>query len=642
MQQSLKTLVGTAVLALGGCAVESKLEGVQEQVEEISVPGPVCNQGQIWGNGQHSGIQCSGITGMRVAAKLLQDPSSQQIHDIRGFVNIHYGTPLTRGAWVFVPGKRGYTDDDNRGSATWSVTAHEWQGAKLVQRWSVDSAWKPFDAITTFGTTDGYEQVFQPAMTAAGIYMPESAGRLVRLDPTTGARLAVINPLAGTPFDGDPLALVNSSLTVAPDGSIVYTLAAWVSDGNPNIPPRGAWLVRVLADDSVTIAPWSKLAAASVGVPQERSLCHFQFGVAGTPAPLPWPPTLTELGPLFNCGAPRPPVNNAPAVSADGRYAFIASINNNAVFYSHVIKVDLSTMSPVWAASLRDNLFDGCGVNTPVNRPDNSVENWCRFGTTRGVDRTFNLPPAGRNTSLFATAPVVAPDGTIYISSYTSGYDANMGHLHRFSAAGQPLQTFIYGWEVTPAVIPEQGGGFSIATDFNENFATPYALRLSPELVVQTRTRIEDRGLQDTQAMNVQQAIDSEGNAYAVTMAGKLRKIDRAGRILETLLIGGSLELLNVSPAWGSDGEGRSVLYVPYAGRVLAVVGGNGTLANEEAEPLSDEAAEWALEGPTRVDDITDGADFPAEPAGECLRPPCPPPEMQLEQRCPCRICPCP
>src|SRR5499427_10733905 len=64
-----------------------------------------------------------------------------------------------------------------------------------------------------------------------------------------------------------------------------------------------------------------------------------------------------------------------------------------------------------------------------------------------------------------SSAPVVAPDGSILYGSYTR-YNYAEGHLLRFSSTGQFLNSYIFGWDDTPA-IRVHGNTYSIITKDN-------------------------------------------------------------------------------------------------------------------------------------------------------------------------------
>ena len=80
------------------------------------------------------------------------------------------------------------------------------------------------------------------------------------------------------------------------------------------------------------------------------------------------------------------------------------------------------------------------------------------MGAHTGVSPPDNLPGSGRVLDDSTSAPVVAPDGSIYYGAYTR-YNYAQGHLMRWSSAGQYLPSnndalsgFQFGWDTTPAL----------------------------------------------------------------------------------------------------------------------------------------------------------------------------------------------
>ena len=60
------------------------------------------------------------------------------------------------------------------------------------------------------------------------------------------------------------------------------------------------------------------------------------------------------------------------------------------------------------------------------------------------------------------SVPVVLPDGSILYGALTR-YPHLQGHLMKFSASGQFLASYPFGWDDTPAVYPHDGT-YSIIT----------------------------------------------------------------------------------------------------------------------------------------------------------------------------------
>lgn len=556
------------------CAAES------ETTERTQLGSPRCSGWeQIFGAASHAGKVCSEISGLSVLARVETDPSARREHNAAGFLAVHYGAPLTSMEWAYIPVKRGYTSLSRPGTQTWGVEARRWHAGALALQWRYESKFKPVDAISPGfgGLTSGYEQLFQPALViSAGVpttlYVPSEAGTLDRVDPLTGARLGVVNPLAGTAFDGDQGTVVSSALSVGPDGSVYYTVVAWPLNGNPSTPPRAAWLVRVLPTGLASVTSWASIASASLGIPQKADQCSYPYAVQSPQPPRPWPPSPTAPPFRGPCGGQRPTINAAPTI-ADGK-VLVLSTDNNATSHAYVIAVDVAAMTPVWAASLRGQILDGCGVLVPYGTDPFA----CRPGTTLGFDLNFNEPVAGRETGLMELTPMVAPDGTVYVGSYSGGYDDNRGHLHHFSDKGSPLGVYKFGWETTPFAFVHDGT-FSLVMDNNRttdgtDSAGVFAhARLSPSMTVESEFVVTNRATEANDMLNGQGAVDVVGNSYALNANGTLTKVSPTSTALETVELGVDLEPLSSELSWGQDDAGRQVLYVPFAGSVFAVGG---------------------------------------------------------------------
>ena len=118
-------------------------------------------------------------------------------------------------------------------------------------------------------------------------------------------------------------------------------------------------------------------------------------------------------------------------------------------------------MTGKWAASFRGRLNDGCGVSFPIGNPGGANANGgCAAGATFGVDPATNEPPPARVLDDSSSTPVVAPDGSIFYGAYTS-YNCAQGHMLHFSANGDFLNSFNFGWDNTPAIYPH-GGTYSV------------------------------------------------------------------------------------------------------------------------------------------------------------------------------------
>ena len=88
--------------------------------------------------------------------------------------------------------------------------------------------------------------------------------------------------------------------------------------------------------------------------------------------------------------------------------------------------------------------------------PVNGQPGGCRVGARNGVDPAENKPGAGRVLDDASSTPTIAPDGSILYGAY-SRYNYAQGHLMRFSANGDYLGAFGFGWDTTPAIYQHDG-----------------------------------------------------------------------------------------------------------------------------------------------------------------------------------------
>jgi len=174
---------------------------------------------------------------------------------------------------------------------------------------------------------------------------------------------------------------------------------------------------------------------------------------------LPWPPQPNANPSTTPCGSQRAALNIAPAIAPDGTI-YTVSKGHLVTRYNYLVAVN-SNMTGKWAASFRGRLNDGCGVSFPIGNPGGAGANGgCSAGATFGVDPGTNEPPPARVLDDSSSVPTVAPDGSIYYGAYTA-YNFAQGHMLHFSANGDFLNAFNFGWDNTPAIYPH-GGTYSV------------------------------------------------------------------------------------------------------------------------------------------------------------------------------------
>lgn len=577
-----------------------------------------------WGqNPQHQGyvsVRGQNLDGQ--LADLTYDPFVPlEQADNGGDLLAHYQAPLAVGNDIFMEFKTGRyvacADPDTGtpppgetvcGSDSWNLQiwnerALRWnESGQLVQRWNFASDWKPEPDANGLGA---WEPVFHAAVAGDSVYVPGFGGTIFKLDRDDGTVIARINPFTTI----DPNTFVSGPLTADSDGNIYYNVLKLHIDaaqdpwalgpgfngiGGHDI--DGAWLVKVDGENGST----RKVSYATL-VPGAPTTCKATFSTRN----LPWPPSPTATPRTVSCLSQRPGVNITPAIAPDGTiYTISVAHNPFASRYSYVIAVN-PDLTLKWASSLRGRLNNGCNNdagNFPGSTlPRNGAPGGCRLGATPGVDPATNEAPAGRVIDQSSSSPIVAPDGSVLYGSYTR-YNYARGNLFRFSASGQFLGAYDFGWDSTPATYSHDRT-FSIVIKDNHydvgsycNSATycpkapqgPYYItqlagtNMRPEWTFQnTNTQSCVRtptGLSCTTThptgfewcINAP-AIDRNGVVYANSEDGNLYSINQGGterqRIFLNLAIGAAYTPLSVA------GDGK--IYTENDGH-LFVVGNNG------------------------------------------------------------------
>jgi len=440
------------------------------------------------------------------------------------------------------------------------------------------------------GHLNGWEPVFHPELAGGFLYVPGAGGSVFRVDKASGAGTRIA-PFGGGP--PDPSLVVAGGLAASADGRVYYDViqvlpaTPWASDA------LGAWLVEISSDGSTRRAAFSSLVA---GAPTPADPCEVSFPSSS----LPWPPDPTAAPPTIPCGSQRPGLNVIPAIGADGTIYTVSRAHFNDR-YGYLIAVDPATLAPRWSASLRDRLSDGCGVLLPANGEPGG----CRAGATRGVDPATNRPPAGRVSDNGTSSPVVLPDGGVLIGALTR-YNWSRGHLFRFDAAGAFAASYHFGWDITPAIRPHAGGGYSIVTKDNHYEIGSYCgghfcpaepgrydiVSLDASLVPEwfftnentescvrqgdgTIACVSDHPDGFEWCIN-QPAVDADGIVYANSEDGNVYAIGTDGRLVSrlflTLALGAAYTPLSIG--------GNGILYTQNDGHLFAV--GNPLRATPE------------------------------------------------------------
>ena len=443
-----------------------------------------------WGqNAQHTGrALVIGQNPSHILADLVYDPFvPQEQAEEFGDLLAHYQAPLVQDQDVFMEFKSGkYVScdpvgtyepypcgPDNWNNQIWSEKRLHWQNGSLVTKWEFASDWKPEPDAS--GELGDWEPVFHAAVTGdQHVYVPGLGGTVWKLSQGAGQVVAHINPFGNTV---DPNTFVAGPLTADSQGNIYYnalklnitnsqdTNDPWSYgpnfDGQNVADIPGAWLVKIGADGKTQIVSYKAL------IPGAPSTCETTFGYDG--AALPWPPSPNaHVQSTVPCLSQRPGVNVAPAVAPDGTiYSVTVAHNPFASRFSYIVAFN-PNLTLKWSASLRGLLHDGCGVLLPPN----GTVGGCRTGSTIGVDPATNEPPAGRVFDQSTSSPTVTPDGGVLYGAFT-GYNYSRGHLYRFSAAGQFMSAYDFGWDTTPAIY-EHNGTFSVVLKDNHYGGSTY------------------------------------------------------------------------------------------------------------------------------------------------------------------------
>ena len=537
-----------------------------------------------WGqNARHTGSVT--VTGQRLEVALAAfeyDPLVPSLReDAGGDLLVHYMVPIVDGNDVYVMTRSGDWKSCSKfdppcGTGLWnymqrSITKLSWVNGQLTRKWSTPVHWWP---VPDNGST--WEPVFHPALVGDYIFSPCSAGTLLKIDKQTGEAVERINPFG----DRDANIFVTGPVTASPDGSLYYS-AMKLNPGGPwSMDVDGAWMVRIGPDGKSNKVSFSQL------LPNAPKSCLTSFTARDQ---LPWPPSSTAIPASAACGTQRPGLNAAVAVADDGTAYMVSRAHFNSSYsYLFAVNPDLSLQ---WAASLRDRLNDGCGVLLPQNGEPGG----CRVGTTIGVDPRTNQKPAGQVSDQSTASPSVAPDGAILYGALT-GYNHGRGHLMKFSAKGEYLAAFDFGWDNTPAIFAHDGT-YSVLLKNNHYGLRSYCgvdtfcLRDEEryELVSLNANLKKEWGFLSTNTMACERqengsvscsthpagfewcvnmvAVDREGVMYANSEDGNVYAIDRNGKQVGSLFLKVALGAAYTPLAIGPDG----LIYTQNAGSLFVV-----------------------------------------------------------------------
>ncbi|MGZ4896203.1 MAG: hypothetical protein ACXVJ0_07125 [Candidatus Angelobacter sp.] len=448
-----KVLAGACLLA-GLLAFLSVAAGAQ-----ILAPSHPPDWAQ-WGlNAQHS-LFDGGVTGQplnRNIVNLVYDfniDAEKADPNATGDLLVHYQVPLVDGNDVFIESKDGTYSNDSYGTQKWHQNKYTWQAGSLVKVWTFNTDWFAAGSSNLF-----WEPVYHAALANGFLYDPGQGGTIFKINKSTGAVVKRINPF-GTTIN--PNTFTASPISTDSSGNLYYNVVQ-ITQNNPTgfltDDVVGSWLVKVSPSDVVTKVSYSTLLTQAQikgeAVPRANDRCKVSF----SPTQLPWPPQPNANPQTTACGSQRAALNVAPAIASDGTIYTISKAHLVSR-YNYLLAVN-ANMTGKWAASFRGRLNDGCGVSFPIGNPGGAGANGgCSAGATFGVDPGTNEPPPARVLDDSSSTPVVAPDGSIFYGAYTA-YNFAQGHMMHFSANGDFLNSFNFGWDNTPAIYPH-GGTYSV------------------------------------------------------------------------------------------------------------------------------------------------------------------------------------
>ena len=371
-----------------------------------------------------------------------KDPSNGD-----GDLLVHYQTPLVDGNDVYMEFKSGtYTSIATWETQTWNEKKLSWVGNNLVAQWNFETDWKPVP-YNPVGLPS-WEPVFHAALAGSFVYVPGAGGSVFKVNKSNGSLVTQFKP-----FDNEIASnmFLTGPITADNAGNIYYNTLK-LNKNNPwGADVINAWLVKITSSGVISSASFKTIMTGEMSTNDD---CEVGF-----PTAPPWPPSPTAVAPTTKCGDVRPGVNVGPAVGPDGTIYTIAR-NHFVTRYGYVVAVN-PNLTPKWTASMHGVLNDGCNVQIPPN----GTPGGCSVGATTGVAPDTNSLPSGRVIDDSSSCPVVAPDGSIIYGSYTR-YNYAQGHMLRFSSTGQFLNSYLFGWDVTPG-IRSHGGTYSVMTKDN-------------------------------------------------------------------------------------------------------------------------------------------------------------------------------
>ncbi len=561
-----------------------------------------------WGaDPQHTGfVSVAGQNLNRLVADIVYDPLVPQEQALNGGdLLVHYQVPLVDGDSVFMESKTGQYTAGDYATQQWHQNKFTWVSGRLVKQWTFDSDWAPPGNQHSF-----WEPVYHAVLANGFVYDPGAGGTIFKLDKATGAAIARINPF-GTLIDAHTFTA--GPLSADSAGNIYYNVLKLQDNGSfYQNDAVDSWIVKVAPDDSIRMVSYTGLNPRA---PAASDLCYNAF----SSAQLPWPPSPDAIPPKVTCGLQRVAMNIAPAIAPDGT---IYTVTRAHFISRHGYLVALNPdLTLKWATSLRGDdtvpgdyfsggyLHDGCNDGTAASSgsmfPLNGQVGGCRAGARAGVDPATNRRGGGRVIDDSSSTPTIAPDGSVLYGAFER-YDYDQGELMHFSATGQFLNSFNFGWDSTPAIYPH-GGTYSVVIKNNHygdvgsycnveafcpsdrtgsNPASPeeyFVTQLSPTLSIEWSFKnlntnscsraadgsiscVSDHPFGFEWCVNAP-VVDSNGVVYANSEDGNLYAISQGGTLKQKIFQQLALGAAYTPASIGGDGK----IYTQNAGHLFVV-----------------------------------------------------------------------
>jgi hypothetical protein len=450
-----------------------------------------------WGrtSSHTSSTRASGQSPDTKLADITYDPFvSQEKAESSGELLAHYQVPIVDGNSVFMAFKTGkYVSCNPPGSGqpypcgpddwnteVWNERAFTWKKGSLVKAWDFRTDWKPEPNTDAGGQNQdglfGWEPVFHAALWKGHLFVPGLGGTIYKVNASNGKKVARYNPFSSV----DPNRFVSGPLTIDAAGSVYYNVLELDATNPWSVDVRNSWLVKVKPDGAVEKVEYSKLTA-----------------------------------PGNSDGSQRPGVNISPAISADGKTLYTASLAHFNPLDAYLIAVN-SDLTPQWHTSMM-NLANG--------------------------------QITGAIIDLSSATPVVLPDGNLLFGVLAQ--NTSRGFMLKFNPSGQYLASFDFGWDDTPAVYAHDGT-YSVITKNNYYGGGPYYItQLNADLVPEWSYQSTDNYEWCVNAP----AVDRNGTVYADSEDGSLFVIEQGGTLKGQIFLQAAVGAAYTPVSIGRDGK---------------------------------------------------------------------------------------